>query len=224
MVSETGRALIFKITQNEKKSAWWRFLCITVLVVAAWTLLAWVAARALVVRAELDHADALVVLSGSSAYIERTQSAAQLWSEGRAPLVLLTNDPMLGGWIEAERRNPSFTVRAMEELKRAGVAADRIEVLPQLVTSTYEEAVALKEYALARGLRSILIVTSSYHSRRALWTLRRVFQGSGIEVGLYAVAPGQQMPRPATWWWHPFGWQVVALEYVKLVYYLLQYR
>jgi uncharacterized SAM-binding protein YcdF (DUF218 family) len=224
LIGKPERALIFKIARIEKRSLWWRRLCIAVLIVAAWSLLAWGAAHALIVRAELEHADALAVLSGSSAYVERTDAAAQLWREGRAPLVLLTNDPMLSGWIEAERRNPSFVVLATEELRRAGVAADRIEVLPQSVSSTYEEAVALRDYARARGLRSILVVTSSYHSRRALWTLRRVFQGSGIEVGLYAVAPGRQMPAPATWWWHPFGWQVVALEYVKLIYYVLQYR
>ena len=219
-----NRARIFKIAHIGKRSSWRRRLCIAVLILAAWSLLAWGAAEALIVRAELEHADALVVLSGSSAYVERTQAAAQLWREGRAPVMLLTNDPMLSGWIEAEHRNPSFVVLATEELRSAGVAADRIEVLPQSVSSTYEEAVALRDYARARGLRSILVVTSSYHSRRALWTLRRVFQGSGIEVGLYAVAPGEQMPAPATWWWHPFGWQVVALEYVKLIYYLLSYR
>lgn len=221
---KTVRALIFKYTHLEKKNAWWRRLRIALLVLAGWSVLAWGAAEALIVRAELEHADALAVLSGSSAYVERTQTAARLWREGRAPLVLLTNDPMLSGWIEAERRNPSFVQLATEELRRAGVEADRIEVLPQYVTSTYEEALVLRDYAVSRGLRSIMIVTSSYHSRRALWTLRRVFEGSGIKVGLYAVAPGQQMPAPATWWWHPFGWQVVALEYVKLVYYMLQYR
>jgi uncharacterized SAM-binding protein YcdF (DUF218 family) len=207
---------------DRKKS--WRRLRMVALGLAAWSLLAWGAARALIVRAELAQADALVVLSGSSAYVERTQSAARLFTEGRAPRVILTSDPMLSGWSEAEQRNPSFTERATEELQRSGVAPDRIEVLPAEVSNTYDEAVVIRDYALAHGLRSILVVTSAYHSRRALWTLRRAFQGSGVEVGLYAVAPGQQMPAPASWWWHPFGWRVVALEYVKLLYYVLLRR
>lgn len=211
------------LLQVEKRKVW-RVLRVLVLVLAAWSLLAWVAARALIVRAELEHADALVVLSGSSAYIERTQSAARLFTEGRAPRVILTKDPMPGGWSEAEQRNPSFVERATAELRRAGVTADRIEVLPDKVSNTYDEAVAIRDYASAHGLRSILVVTSSYHSRRALWTLRRTFHGSGIEVGLYAVAPGQQMPAPSVWWWRPLGWRVVALEYVKLLYYVLLRR
>ncbi|HEV2915231.1 MAG TPA: YdcF family protein [Pyrinomonadaceae bacterium] len=201
-----------------------RLLLVAALAVVVWSLLAWAAAHALVVRAELTHADALVVLSGSGVYLERAGSAAQLWKEGRADKIILTNDSQHGGWSEAKQRNPSFVERASEELERAGVAADKIEVLPEAVTSTHDEALLLRRYATTHGLRSILVVTSAYHSRRALWTLRRVFQGSGIEVGLTAVAPGQQSPPPATWWWHALGWRTVALEYIKLGYYWLSYR
>jgi uncharacterized SAM-binding protein YcdF (DUF218 family) len=221
-----NRAVTLSPSQVDKKkgASWRRRLGFLALTLVAWSLFAWVAAHALIVQAELSDADALVVLSGSSAYVERTQYAARLWREGRAPRVLLTNDSTIGGWSEHEQRNPSFAERAVEELRRAGVGAEQIEVLPAEVTSTYEEAVALRDYAVAHKLRSLLVVTSSYHSRRALWTLRRTFQGSGIHVGLDAVAPGQQMPAPATWWWHPLGWRVVALEYVKLGYYVLRHR
>ena len=73
----------------------------------------------------------------------------------------------------------------------------RIEVLSPLVSSTHEEAVLLREFAAAHNLRSLLFVTSAYHSRRALWTLRRVFEGSGVEIGLDFVPAGQmQTPGP----------------------------
>ena len=201
-----------------------RLLFMAAVALVAWPLLAWAAAHALVVRADLKHADALVVLSGSGVYVERAARAAQLWKEGRAGRIILTNDSQRGGWSEAKQRNPSFVERATEELERAGVAADSIEVLPEAVTSTHDEALLLRRYATAQGLRSILVVTSAYHSRRALWTLRRVFQDSGVEVGLEAVAPGQQSPPPATWWCYALGWRTVALEYLKLGYYWLSYR
>ncbi|MGB8509116.1 MAG: ElyC/SanA/YdcF family protein, partial [Pyrinomonadaceae bacterium] len=84
--------------------------------------------------------------------------------------------------------------------------------------------VALREYAAARGLHSLLVVTSAYHSRRALWTLRRVFEGSDMEIGLAPVASGEQTPRAALWWLTPSGWRLVAGEYAKFIYYLLHYR
>lgn len=200
-----------------------RAVRIIVASLAAWSLMAWVAARGLVVRVEVENAEALAVLAGSSAYKERTDHAARLFREGRAPKVLLTNDGQQGGWSYAEQRNPFFVEHAINELRRAGLPAGKIEVLSPVVASTYEEAVALREYAAAHGLRSLLVVTSGYHTRRAWWTLERVFQGSGISVGVDPVAPGEQTVSPGVWWLLPGGWKMVAGEYLKLGYYLWRY-
>ena len=216
--------MAFTPAQNKRKTRGWRrALRITVLALAVWSLLAWVAARALIVRAELSSADALVVLSGSATYLERTGWAAHLYSEGRAPFIILTNDNVQGGWSVAEQRNPMFVELAAEELKRKGVPAEKIEAIMGEASGTYEEALRLREYAVNRKLRSLLVVTSAYHSRRALWTLRRVFEGSGIEIGLDTPATGIQTPRPATWWWYITGWKIVPGEYVKMIYYWVKY-
>lgn len=217
-----NRCVESSVVLRQSRSAW-RWARVTLLLLAAWSFLAWAAARALIVRAELSHADALVVLSGSADYVERTRWAARLFGEERAPEIILTNDNRQGGWSSAQRRNPFFIERAAEEMQCAGVPPAKIQMLLQPVSSTYEEALLLRGYAGTHGLRSILVVTSAYHSRRALWTLRRVFAGSGIEVGLDAPPPGQQTPSTATWWWHPRGWNMVAGEYSKLIYYWLQY-
>jgi uncharacterized SAM-binding protein YcdF (DUF218 family) len=201
----------------------WRRVRLGVLLLLCWSVLAWLAARALVVNADLQHADVIVVLGGSSTYVERTRTAAQLFREGRAPKVILTNDGQQGAWSSAQQRNPYSFERAAEELQRAGVPADRIEVLPQLVSSTYEESAMLREWATARKLRSVLVVTSAYHSRRAWWTLRRVFQGSNVEIGLAATPAGQQTPSPVAWWLHSRGWSLVAVEYIKMIYYHVRY-
>jgi uncharacterized SAM-binding protein YcdF (DUF218 family) len=201
-----------------------RALLLAALLLAAWPLPAWAAARWLVVEAPLASADAVVVLGGSAAYAERASYAAGLFAEGRAPRVLLGDDGQRGGWSQAEQRNPFFVERAAGVLEGAGVPAASIEKLPRATASTYEEAALLREYAAAHDLRSLLVVTSGYHSRRALWTLERVFGGSGVRIGLAAVAPGAQTPAPAFWWLSVTGWRMVALEYVKLAYYRLRYR
>ncbi len=197
---------------------------LAVALLCAWWLIAWGAARALMVETDLLHADALVVLGGSATYVERTRRAAELFRQGRAPVIILTNDNQRGGWSSAEQRNPFFVERAVDELQRAGVPAERIEVLPQTVSGTYEEALLLRQHASTRGLRSVLVVTSAYHSRRARLTLCRVFAESGIQVGLATAAPGQQTPRPMLWWLDARGWSMVAGEYVKLIYYWWQHR
>ena len=198
-----------------------RIIKVLVLFLVVWVVLAWVAARALIVKAEIGSADALVVLSGSSSYLERTQKAAELYRQGRAPLVLLTNDHTRGGWSQALQTNPFFVDRALEELTKRGVPAERIRIVPGVAASTHSEAVIVKDYAAAQGLRSVLIITSAYHSRRALRTFRTNFADTKIIIGLDSTSRSET--SVALWWLSPSGWRDVAGEYVKLIYYWLKY-
>lgn len=192
--------------------------------VLAWILLAWVAAEALIVHDGLARADAVVVLSGSSAYVERTRRAAELFHEGRAPLILLTNDNTRGGWSSAQQRNPYFVERATDELRKAGVPAEKIKIVPGLASGTRDEAMILREYVLERGLHSLLLVTSPYHSRRALWTFRRTFTGTGASIGMELANSSALTPSAALWWLRVHGWRTVGGEYVKLSYYWFKYH
>jgi len=213
-VSETNPR---KRRWNSRKVIKW-LLILTV----AWSMLAWLGARALIVSAPLASADAIVVLSGSSAYPERTQKAAELYRDGRAPLVLLTDDHTRGGWSSAQQRNPFFVERATEELIKGGVPAEKINIVPGVASNTRYETSLIKEYALNHGMHSILVVTSTYHSRRALRSLRQVFAGTEVVIGLEP-ATRPLTPSPVFWWLQPEGWRTVGVEVVKLIYYWLKY-
>jgi len=195
-----------------------------VLLLLVWEMVAWVSARMLVVNADLPQADVLVVLGGSANYIERAEAAAEIFKAGRVKQIILTNDGQRSGWSNAEERNPLFVERALGELQRRGVANGNIEALPNVVTSTRDEAGLLRTTAATRGWKSMLVLTSPYHSRRALWTFRHEFEGSGFVVGLTTVRNGSQTPSPWFWWLTPSGWRMVAGEYVKLIYYRSQLR
>lgn len=201
-----------------------RVLKFILLGVVVWALLAWAAGEALIVRAALANADVIVVLSGSSSYRERTKRAAELFHEGRAPLIVLTDDHTRGGWSNALQRNPYFVERATDELIKAGVPAERIKIIPGIASSTHDEALILRDYALAQHLRSVLVVTSAYHSRRALRTLRQAFAGTVTTVGLEPAPLGSTTPATVFWWLRADGWRTVGGEYVKLVYYWFHYR
>ncbi|HJP91460.1 MAG TPA: YdcF family protein [Pyrinomonadaceae bacterium] len=188
-----------------------------------WPFVAWIGAKLLITEAPLDQADVIVVLSGSANYRERAREAAGLFLEGRSQRILITNDNMQGPWSSADQQNLFFYERSLREIRNAGVPADKIEVLMQPVASTYEEAELARQYAEEHGLRSVLIVTSAYHSRRALWVFSRVFRNTGIRIGLVSVRPGYQSPRPATWWLSLRGWKLVPTEYVKMIYYVIKY-
>ncbi|MFS8085588.1 MAG: YdcF family protein [Acidobacteriota bacterium] len=191
--------------------------------VVLWPLFAWLAARWLIVKADLPSADAIVVLSGSSTYRERTAWAAKLYREGRAPIVILTNDSLISGWNNAEERNPYFYELAEKELQQGGVPAEKIQVVSDIALGTYEESLGLRDYATAHSLKRLLVVTSAYHTRRALWSMRHASERSGIEVGIDSPPPGWQTPAPSRWWLRRWGWRVVAGEYVKMIYYWMRY-
>ena len=206
----------------KKKPRFWAGLIIGIVIV--WCLVARVAATWLVVSAPRPQADALLQLSGSSAYIERARLTAQLFREGRASLVILTNDGEQGSWVEAEQRNLFFYERTRDALINLGVPSSSIVVLPQQVSSTYDEAVLARQYSQDRNLRSLLIVTSAHHSRRALWTFRHIFAGTQTEIGLLSIPEGGSSEvGPTTWWLHYSGWRDVAMEYPKQAYYWLRY-
>ena len=201
-----------------------RIIQILLVCILLWPVLAWLGARLLITEAPLDKADAIVVLGGAANYRERAREAARLLLDGHSQLILITNDNTRGPWSQTEQRNPFFNERARKEITEAGVPGDKVDLLMQPVSSTHEEAELVKQYAVDHALKSVLIVTSAYHSRRALWTFSRVFRDTGIQVGLIRVDPGDQSPRPATWWLTRRGWKFVPTEYVKLLYYVVKYR
>jgi uncharacterized SAM-binding protein YcdF (DUF218 family) len=206
-----------------KKQIIWRRIAVVVITLALLPVFAWVSARLLVVRTPVAKADAIVVMSGSATFRERARHAAKLYHEGRAPRIVLTNDYLQSSWSENEQRNPYYYERSRDELLRAGVPDDKIAVIMVPITGTYDEVVLLKKYADANQLSSLLVVTSAYHSRRALWTFRHVFQGSGKLIGMDPAEPGAETPAFATWWLHRLGWEMVPKEYGKMFVYWLRY-
>jgi uncharacterized SAM-binding protein YcdF (DUF218 family) len=195
-------------------------LIITILAaIAAWVIVAPLLAAYLIVERPLDHADAIIVLSGSAVYKERIAHAAKLFRERRLPVIYITNDGERSGWSEAEQRNIPYVELEQRELFAAGVPVDSVRVLPGVVSGTDDEARAMAAETDAAGLRSVLIVTSAYHSRRSLRAFERIFAGKGVELGIAPAPLTEDSPTRFAWWLHPAGWRMVAGEYVKSAVY-----
>jgi len=198
-------------------------LLVLAVAVVSWPAAAERVARLLVLPAGRGPADAVVLLSGSAVQAERVDHAAALLRGQRAPLVIITDDGTRGGWSRRRQARIMMVDRAADALVAAGVDQSRIVRLPGVVRSTYDEALALQAYLRSSPLKSVLVVTSGYHSRRALWTFRRVLDGSDVRVEVEPVPPGIQSPLPDRWWLSRRGWLSVGLEWVKFGYYLLRY-
>ena len=211
---------VMSLIKRDYRRQWRRGLAWGAFVALAVTMLP---PYGLIKRVPLARADAIVVFAGSNTYIERAEWAARLWNEGRAPQIILTFDFQSAGWDERRQRNPNFTERAIDILQSRGVPLARLTVIHQTAYNTHGEAEKAREYAQANGLRSLLFVTSAYHTRRAWWTLRQVFADSDIILGLDAPPPGGETPPPWRWWSESNGWKMVPGEYLKFIYYWLRY-
>jgi uncharacterized SAM-binding protein YcdF (DUF218 family) len=209
----------------KKLSRKFKFVVLLLTIILIWIFAAPRLAEGLIVEKPLARADAIFVLSGSSVYVERAQKAAELYKQGISDKILLTDDGARGGWSQTERRNPPFAELAKNELIRQSVRAENIEILDEKVSGTIDEARILRKIAGERNLKSILLVTSAYHSRRVLRTFEKAFAETGfsIELGIAPAPTGVQTPPPALWWLSPFGWQTVAGEYVKSFLYWVYY-
>ncbi|MBC7796945.1 MAG: YdcF family protein [Pyrinomonadaceae bacterium] len=195
------------------------------MILPALLVLTYFAAQLLVVRKPLERADAIFVLSGGSAYIERNDCAATLYHQGRAPKIILTNDGSQGGWSKSEKRNPFYWEFARNELLKKGVPSESIEVLPRTVAGTHDEAVLLRDFVETEKLHSVLLVTSAFHTRRTLWTFDRVLSQyestQKTEIGIES--PQMSDSASLFWWSNRIGWENIGGEYVKSIYYWTYY-
>lgn len=190
---------------------------------AVWWAIATLAARLLIVESPIMTADTTLVLSGAAVYSERLAYAGEIVRAGRSSKVLVTNDGVRRGWSRGAGRNLTSIDIATSVLADAGVESDRIEMLPGRVRSTYDEAEAAAAYSRTHAIQSMIVVTSPYHTRRARWVFERMLTPLGVRVTVEPAIPSPSSPSPATWWFDRRGWQMVAGEYVKFVYYELHY-
>lgn len=211
------------MTNSRRALRWRKLALIAIGVCVGWCLVAFAGAKFLIVKADLASADAIFVFSGPGTYVERADWAAKLYREKRAPLVVVSNEGLLSGWSATDERNLYFYELSARRLEQQGVARKDIRVMSGYDAGTYRESVKLCDYVSDQGFKRVLVVTSAYHSRRALWSVQRACRERSIQIGIDSPPPGWQTPRPEIWWAHRTGWRFVAAEYVKMVYYRLSY-
>ena len=201
------------------------WLSALILVIVAVRLLAAPAmtayARWLIVEEPFDRVDAALVLGGGEG--ERLAAAIQLFrSEKARGIVILGPDA------------PFLKVYAGEDSLTQGEAKRRIAVkkgVPDsLVTlvlgaqSTYEEAITAREASRGARWKSIAVVTSPFHTRRARATFRKVFENPDLEVKIYHLPIERSSQNPDHWWHRESDTMAVITESIKLGFYAYRYH
>jgi len=147
------------------------------------------AAESWIVEDPIDHADAIIVLSDDNFYADRATRAAELFREGKAPLIVASG----------RRLRPVAGIAELMEhdLIERGVPKDKIVRFPHDADNTKEEAQALAPQVMQKKWRSVIIVTSNYHTRRARYVFHHVFP-ENIDVRVASARDGDFDPE--RWW------------------------
>ncbi|HET7106284.1 MAG TPA: YdcF family protein [Candidatus Acidoferrum sp.] len=135
------------------------------------------------------HADALLLLGDDNFYADRATRAADMIRHGVAPVVVASG----------RRLRPSAGVVELQEhdLIERGVPKDKIIRFAHDADSTKEEAAALARLCADRRFRSVIIVTSNYHARRARYIFDKVFPKT---IGVSVAGAHDGDFDPENWW------------------------
>jgi len=174
----------------------------------------------LVVNDPLQPADMIFVLNGD--YNTRPFRASELYEQGLAPVIVIAKAEML----PAEKLGlaPNDTDVSINVMKKLGVPPEKIVVLPVEggTTSTFDEAIALRQYIESHNIRSLILLTSAFHTRRAKWIFDREL--AGLPVRLEVAAVPHYGFDESNWWQSEDGLITLNNETIKLAYYFLKYR
>ena len=173
------------------------------------------AGRLLVVRRPLPDPEAIISL-GSHEW-ERLPVAAKLARQYPSSLVVLTIPDKI------TKYNCDDCPNRVARMQRMGVDEHRIRVVQLTQHGTFGEAVACRELLRRAGVHRVLIVTSIYHTRRALAVFRHELETAAMRVGVEP-ATETSPSHPGSWWTTPYGRWYVSYEWAATVYYAARYR
>jgi len=151
-----------------------------------------------------EKADIVLVLGGDPSG-NRIMKAAELVRKGYAPKVLVSGPVDLYDYAECDLEIP-FAVRR-------GYPESYFAHFEHRARSTAEEAAATAPELRRLGARTVLLVTSDYHTRRA----GKIFRRAAPDLTFYVVAAPDPYFTQAGWWKNREGRKTFAFEWMKTV-------
>jgi uncharacterized SAM-binding protein YcdF (DUF218 family) len=146
-------------------------------------------AESWVIDEPAPRADAIIVLGDDNFYADRATRAAELSRQQIAPVVVASG----------RRLRPAAGVSELIEhdLIERGVPKEKILRFMHDADSTKEEAQALARLATEQHWKSVLVVTSNYHTRRTRYIFEHIFP-AGLTVSVASARDGDFDPE--RWW------------------------
>ena len=151
------------------------------------------------------NVDAIVILSDDNFNADRAARAADLYHDGWAPRVVGSG----------RRLRPYFSIADLMEhdLELRGVPKQAVIPFPHDARNTLEELRGIREFVDQHGWKRVMIVTSSYHTRRTRYLCEHVFPP---QVRVLVVAAPDHDYDPDSWWKTRIGIKTFFHEFVGM--------
>lgn len=151
-----------------------------------------------------EAGDAIVAVSGGDT-VARTEEAIKLYKAGWGGKLIFSG-------AAADKSGPS-NAKAMQQVAQdAGVSSDAI-IIEEYSETTKENAEKTQDIFTDYGIDSVILVTSSYHQRRA--GLEFSERSPNVTIRNHPVANDNQWS--AVWWLTPTGWYLALSEVFKII-------
>lgn len=162
----------------------------------------------LIVPSDAQSSNVIIVLSGGDE--ARMRTALQLYNEKYASMIILTET---GDVVEGYEHLHSFDMRI--QLLANGVPSGNILLTDGVASSTMDEARLVKNLMLIQQMKSGIIVTDPYHTRRAFEIFQKEFKDTDIHLSIQSTYGSWYNAN--TWFFHIDGWRFTLLEYAKML-------
>ena len=149
------------------------------------------AGESLVVEDPPEKSDAIIILSDDNFYADRATRAAELFRQKLAPVVVASGVRL--------RPNAGIAELMTHDLIERGVPRENVLPFPQDADNTREEVQFLQKLVREKNWKSVIVVTSNYHSRRAKYIFGKILADS-VTVRMAAARDADFDPQH--WWEH----------------------
>jgi uncharacterized SAM-binding protein YcdF (DUF218 family) len=167
-----------------------------------------------------QQADVIVILGNWEDTVIRARAGADLYKNGVAQAIFVPRVERMKGLEEIKKLGiniPENRDLVIAVLQGLGVPLDAIETSEQEVTCTLDEAQEVRNLVEHKGYKTIVLVTSKYHSRRAHLIFQDALKGKATVV---SIPSSYDSSDPESWWKRDEDAKKVLMEYQKfLVYY-----
>jgi uncharacterized SAM-binding protein YcdF (DUF218 family) len=166
-----------------------------------------------------QQADVIVILANWDDTIIRVRAGADLYKGGVAKSIFVPRMEQMEGLEEIKKLGiniPENRDLVITILQGLGVPFYAIETSAQEVTNTWDEAQEVRNLIEHEGYKSVVLVTSKYHSRRAYLILKDALKGKATVI---SIPSPYDSSDPESWWKREKDAKKVFMEYQKLLVY-----